>query len=209
MPDAVTPDNPADGDAGTPPDQSAGGDFDALPPDPAPEETFFDDLVKRMHAVMRLHNLGCDSLEKLTGKSHKRIGVDNISSIVGQLAQRIADYNCTFRIYPKELDTTKMVTFSAPLLLAEVEGYSAMPLFYEYINFLDDSYLGSGMTLRDFGSSLFFAENLSTMLRSEQWLAPFCYFRAVDLSFDRCALPRVLALVEEAERGNGYGVIPH
>jgi hypothetical protein len=153
-------------------------------------------LEDRMEALLILHNQGCDRYLKLSGVSYQKISEDDITATVVDLANRIAQYNIDCMVYPKELDTTKVITFAAPLLMEKVNGYSAVPLFFEYINFLDDSYIGTGMTIRSFGDSRFFAENLQAIM-SQHWMAPFCFFRAIDLSFDRCALPRIFQLNEE------------
>ncbi len=157
-------------------------------------------LLERLEVVMILHNHGCDQLFKLSGMKFVHIDVGHLEAIVVHLAERIAEYNRECHIYPREMDTTKILTFAAPLLEEVVDEYSAVPLFYQYLRFLDDSYLGTGINLSDFGNPRFFAENLRTIMSAKkEWLGPFCFFRAIDLSFDRCALRRINELQERVE----------
>jgi hypothetical protein len=156
-----------------------------------------EDLTDAMAAVLALHNRGCSELAKLQSFKHKQVDMDDMADVVIDVSTEVASYNLLYRVHPVKLDLTKVLTFSAAALAKRDQNYSALPLFYAYIGFLDDTYTGTGMPLRSFGESVFYAENLSSMLAKGQWIAPFCYFRAIDLSFDKCAIPRVEGLMQE------------
>jgi hypothetical protein len=152
--------------------------------------TIFADIIDAMDVVMVLHNKGCDDLKKHYNQTNTKIGEEVISSIVIEVATEVSSYNLGYRVHPTKLDITKVLTFSAAAIAKQDPDYSAVPLFYAYIDFIDSTYNGTGMTLRSFGESIFYAENLNTMLKAGQWMAPFCFFRGINLSFDKCAIPR-------------------
>ena len=145
---------------------------------------------------MKLHNRGCDELKNKRHMDCKKVDASHMAEVVIDVSTEAAAYNMLMRVHPTKIDLTKILTFSAAALAKRDSSYSALPLFYAYIDFLDETYLGTGMTLRSFGEAIIYAENLDTLLQKGQWIAPFCFFRAIDLSFDKCAIPRVEGLTE-------------
>ena len=164
--------------------------------------SILEELKDATEGVLKLHNQGCIKARELHGIVSKELTPSDIASVIIRVSEMMRDYNLLHRIYPVKLDFTKVLTFTAAALKEKMRSeYSAVPLFYAYIGFLDDTYIGTGMTLRSFGESIFYAENLEMMLQQEnQWLAPFCYFRAIDLSFDKCAIPVVESLLNEIDQ---------
>ena len=158
--------------------------------------TVFDELHDAMAVVMKLHNRGCDELKGKLPHDCKKVDASNMAEIVIDVATEVAAYNMLMRVHPTKVDLTKILTFSAAALAKRDNDYSALPLFYAYIDFLDLCYVGTGMTLRSFGESVIYAENLAMLLQKGQWISPFCFFRGIDLSFDKCAIPRVEGLVD-------------
>jgi hypothetical protein len=154
--------------------------------------SLYEDLEDAMESVMVLHNRGCKELKKHRSLDCETIDEGELAAVVIDVATEMASYNLLHHVHPTKLDLTKVLTFTAAALAKQDQTYDAVPLFYSYLDFLDtEVYNGLGMTLRDFGEAIYFAENLNTMLGKGQWLAPWCFFRAIDLTFEKCTIPRV------------------
>lgn len=157
----------------------------------------YADLVAAMSTVVKLHNEGRKQL--LVTKSVPELKLDVAAGFVEEVAKKIFDYNEKYKIWTPKLDLTKVLTFTAAVAYKTIPGFSARPLFYKYITFLDTRvYHGHQLSLHKFGDSRFFAHNLDQFLAQDQWLAPFCWFRAIDLCMDKCSIPRVDELLLKA-----------
>lgn len=168
-------------------------------------EIILEELFFFAEAVIKLHSEGVFWLSKRHRVVGRELKPGDIAAVIVNVAERMARYNLNYRIFPKDLDLTKFLTFTAADLRESLQAsFNAMPLFFRYISFLDQGYVGTGVTLRNCGESSIYAENLNTMLQEGEWKSTFCFFRAIDLAMDKCAIPRIEGLLEELESLGGF-----
>lgn len=151
------------------------------------------ELLDHVSTFILLHNDGCKRAAKIYSVAFDTIDFSDIAEIIVEVTESMVSHNLLYRVHATSIDFTKLLCFTAAALRRSRTQFCATPVFFEYLLFLDSTYGGNGMTLRSFGDLFYFSASLDTMILEGQTLAPFCFFRAINLSFDKCAIPMMLA----------------